>query len=110
VAINAWTGVGYTSPRATWGAFPGHTPDDIQSGTGVVHNALLFDRAQKTVVRGPFTPFPRSIGAGELAMSPRPPWFVSNKTALTTAERLTHFAADGKLSRLPGILASAMRG
>ncbi|WP_405060511.1 aldehyde dehydrogenase family protein [Kribbella sp. NBC_01505] len=110
IAINAWTGVGYLSPRATWGAFPGHTPDDVQSGIGVVHNALLFDRPQKTVVRAPFTPFPRSITAGELAMSPRPPWFVSNKTALTTAERLTRFAADGKLGRLPGILASAMRG
>ena len=41
IAINAWTGVGYLTPRATWGAFPGHTLDDIQSGIGVVHNALL---------------------------------------------------------------------
>lgn len=110
VGINAWTAVGYLSPRATWGAFPGHTPDDVQSGIGVVHNALLFDRPQKTVVRAPFTPFPRSIGAGELAMSPRPPWFVTNKTSRVTAERLTRFAMDGKLRRLPGILFSAMRG
>ncbi|TDC27939.1 aldehyde dehydrogenase [Kribbella albertanoniae] len=110
VGINAWTAVGYLSPRATWGAFPGHTPNDVQSGIGVVHNALLFDRPQKTVVRAPFTPFPRSISAGETAMSPRPPWFVTNKTSLGTARRLTRFAVDGKLRHLPGILLSAMRG
>lgn len=56
IAINAWTGVGYLNPRATWGAFPGHTHDDVQSGIGVVHNALLLDRPQKTVVRGPSGP------------------------------------------------------
>jgi hypothetical protein len=35
VAINAWTGVGYLTARASWGAFPGHTPTDIHSGVGV---------------------------------------------------------------------------
>ncbi|MEU2237490.1 hypothetical protein ABZ585_42055, partial [Streptomyces vietnamensis] len=31
------------TPRATWGAYPGHTLDDVQSGIGIVHNALLLD-------------------------------------------------------------------
>ncbi len=34
---------------------------DIQSGVGVVHNALLFDSSQKTVARAPFRPFQRSL-------------------------------------------------
>ncbi|RIJ71089.1 aldehyde dehydrogenase family protein [Nakamurella silvestris] len=108
VAVNVWTGFGFATARATWGAYPGHTTDDVQSGIGVVHNALLFDRPEKTVVRGPFRPFPRS--ATQLTMSPRPPWFVGNRTADVTTRRLTEWAADGKLSRFPGILLSGLRG
>jgi aldehyde dehydrogenase (NAD(P)+) len=110
VGVNAWTGVGYSTPRATWGAFPGHTPRDIQSGTGVVHNALLFDRPQKSVVRAPFRPFPRSVRHGELTLIPRPPWFVTNRTAASTGRRLTRYAADGGLRHIPGIFTSALRG
>ncbi|MFD0331315.1 hypothetical protein ACFQZC_32180 [Streptacidiphilus monticola] len=43
IAVNAWTGLGYLTPTATWGAFPGHTLQDVQSGIGVVHNAVLLD-------------------------------------------------------------------
>lgn len=110
IAVNAWTGVGYNTPRATWGAFPGHTRDDVQSGVGVVHNALLLGSPQKTVVTGPFRPFPRSYLHGEFAMSPRPPWFVTNRTAELTGRRLTAFAADGNPAHLPAIFASALRG
>lgn len=110
VAINAWTAVAYLNPRAIWGAFPGHTLSNIQSGIGVVHNALLLDRPQKTVVRGAFRPFPRSVAQGEFTIMPRPPWFVTNRTAHITGRRLTDYAADGKLKHLPGIFASALRG
>lgn len=110
IAINAWTGVGYLTPTASWGAYPGHTIDDVQSGIGVVHNAWLMDGIERTVVRGPFRPAPRSVIRGELALSPKPPWFVNNKTAATTGKRLTEFAADPRASRLPGIFASALRG
>ena len=110
VAVNAWTGVGFLSARAPWGAYPGHTYDDIESGIGVVHNALLFDRPQKTVVRAPFRPFPRTLKHGDIHLSPRPPWFVSNKTADVTSKRLTYYAGDKKLTRLPGVFVSALRG
>lgn len=110
VAVNAWSGVNYFLARAAWGAYPGHELHDIQSGSGVVHNAMFFDRPQKTVVRGPFRPFPRTVGKGEFHISPRPPWFVTNKSAHLTAERLTRYAADPKPWRLPGIFAAALRG
>ncbi|MEP6464373.1 MAG: aldehyde dehydrogenase family protein [Frankiaceae bacterium] len=110
VAVNAWTGVGYLTPRATWGAFPGHRLADIGSGMGVVHNALLLNRPQKTVVRGPFAPFPRSWRGRQFTLAPRPPWFVTNRTAATTGRRLTRFAADGRMRHLPGIFAAALRG
>jgi aldehyde dehydrogenase (NAD(P)+) len=110
VAINAWTAVGYLTPRATWGAFPGHTIDDVQSGIGVVHNSLLLDHTERTVAYGPFRPFPRSVATGQLAISPRPPWFVTNKTAATTGRRLARFAGKPSWAKLPGIFASALRG
>jgi aldehyde dehydrogenase (NAD(P)+) len=110
IAINAWTGVGYLTATATWGAFPGHTVNDVQSGIGVVHNALLIDRPERTVVRGPFRPSPRSVMKRELSISPKPPWFVNNRTAATTGRLLTAFAGAPSWKRLPAIFASALRG
>jgi hypothetical protein len=100
-----------SSPRyATWGAFPGHTLDAIQSGIGVVHNALLLEDAERSVVEGPFRPAPRSLLHGEWAISPKPPWFVDNRTAATTGRRLASFATRPRVSALPGVFASALRG
>lgn len=110
IGINAWTGVGYLTPYATWGAFPGHTLDDVQSGIGVVHNALLLERTERTVVDGPFRPTPRALLHGEWTISPKPPWFVDNRTAATTGKLLTSFAARPRWSALPAIFASALRG
>jgi len=110
VGVNVWSGGGFLLPQAAWGAFPGHTRTDIQSGSGVVHNALLFDRPQKTVFRGPFAPFPRALASGERHLAVKPPWFVTNRTAAVTAERLTRFAADPSPLKLPALFASALRG
>lgn len=110
VGINVWTGLAYLVTRAPWGAAPGHTTDDVGSGIGFVHNSMLFDRPQKAVAWGPFYNFPRNLLHGEIHMSPRPPWFVTNKSGGVTSRLLTHYAMDGKLRRLPGIFASALRG
>lgn len=110
IAINAWTAVGYLTPAATWGAFPGHTLDDVQSGVGVVHNAWLIDRPQRTVVRGPFRPAPRSVLHAEWSLSPKPPWFVDNKTAARTGRLLAEFSGNPSAAKLPVIVASALRG
>jgi acyl-CoA reductase-like NAD-dependent aldehyde dehydrogenase len=110
IGVNCWSGVGFLTPRASWGAFPGHTAERIGSGTGVVHNALLLDRIERTVLRGPFRPAPRALVHGELTLSPKPPWFVTNRTSGVTARRLTAFADKPRLRLLPGILVSALRG
>jgi acyl-CoA reductase-like NAD-dependent aldehyde dehydrogenase len=110
IGINAWTGVGYLTADATWGAFPGHTLEDVQSGIGVVHNALLLEDPERTVVEGPFRPAPRSVLNREWAISPKPPWFVDNKTAATTGRLLTSFETKPRWAALPGIFASALRG
>jgi aldehyde dehydrogenase (NAD(P)+) len=110
IGVNAWTGVGFLLPQASWGAFPGHTVDDIQSGIGVVHNSLLFDRPEKSVVRAPFHPYPRSVAHGQATLLPKPPWFVSHRHAQQVSERLTRFEADHSPRHVPGIFVAALRG
>ena len=110
IAINAWVGVGFLMARATWGAFPGHERSDIQSGVGVVHNALLFDKPQKTVVRAPFREFPASLAVGETSILPHPPWLTTNKMGHEVMQRLTAFSADPGWKHVPGIFKFALKG
>ena len=98
IGINAWPGLIYGLVVTTWGAFPGHTPEDIQSGTGVVHNSYLFDFPQKSVLRAPFV------------MSPSPPYFADKKNLRQLGERLTGFEARGSWGALPGVVVAALKG
>jgi len=110
IAVNTWTGIGFLLAQATWGAFPGHARNDIQSGSGVVHNALLFDRPQKSIVRAPFYPFPRGAAHAQAAILPKPPWFVTNSKAHEVTRKLTYFEANPSPLLLPGIFFSALQG
>jgi aldehyde dehydrogenase (NAD(P)+) len=110
IGVNIWAAAAFLIAQASWGAFPGHTEDNIQSGIGVVRNALMFDQPQKTVVRGSFYPFPRSWLHGDLSISPKPPWFITNRTANLTARLVTGLAVNPQLTRLPAIFALALRG
>ena len=98
VSLNPWAALAYTLGTTTWGAFPGNDPGEIGSGTGVVHNTLMFSRVQKTVVRGPFRAWPL------------PPWFVTSRGAARLSEKLARFEASPSVTKLPGILAAALRG
>lgn len=113
IAINGWTAFGFITPTMTWGAFPGSTIDDVGSGIGVVHNALLLDRVERSVIRGPFRPFPRSLpvvnGGGRVSILPKPPWFVSSRTGAAVSEGLTRFRANGGTIGLLKTLTAALR-
>jgi acyl-CoA reductase-like NAD-dependent aldehyde dehydrogenase len=98
VVINHWPALAYAFVSTTWGAFPGHDIYDIQSGVGVVHNASLFDRPQKTVIRGPFRVFPK------------PPWFVTNRNTAEIGRKLTAFEADPSWLKVPGIVGATLKG
>jgi len=110
VGVNAWTGGGFLLAPASWGAYPGHTLQDVGSGIGVVHNTYLFDRPQKSVIRAPFYPFPRGVAHGQLSMLPKPPWFITNTQAHNVGRRLTRFEANPSPLKLPGIFVDALRG
>jgi aldehyde dehydrogenase (NAD(P)+) len=110
IGVNVWNAAAFLLAQAPWGGHPGHRLDDIQSGIGVVHDTCLLDNTQKAVVRGSFYPFPRSWAHGTLAFLPKPPWFVTNRTAERTTRRVAHFAMAPGWRHLPGIFASALRG
>ena len=99
VGVNYWAGISFAIGTTTWGAFPGHPLTDIQSGTGIVHNTLMFAHPQKSVLRGPF----RS--------TPVPPWFVTQgKKAAKLFPKIVQFDADPSPLKVPGIIWSAVAG
>lgn len=116
IAINTWTAFNFLTARMTWGGFPGGTLADVSSGIGVVHNALLLDRVERSIGRGPFRPFPRSLGdtirrvrRSQATVLPTPPWFVSSRTGAEVSAGLTRYLIDGKVPGLLKTLAKAMQ-
>ena len=98
IGVNVWAAYSFLLGTATWGAFPGHTLEDVQSGRGVVHNAFMFDQPQRTVVRGPFRAFPK------------PPWFVTHRKADQLGPKLTDMEYRPSFWKLPGIMIAALGG
>jgi aldehyde dehydrogenase (NAD(P)+) len=74
-----------------------------------VHNTCLFDDPQKTIVRAPFAPFPRSFSDGENTLLPTPPWFVTHRRADAVGRRMFAFTASPSLLRLAATAMEAMR-
>jgi aldehyde dehydrogenase (NAD(P)+) len=109
VAVNTWVGVVYAMMRAPWGAYPGNARNDIQSGSGVVHNALMLERTEKVVVTGPFAPFPRTLRHGVFHTEPLPPHFVTNANAADLGRSLTTAAISGSLGDLGRVAVAAYR-
>lgn len=110
IAINAWTGVGFMLTKTPWGAFPGHSLNDVQSGIGTVHNTFMFDRPERTIVQQPWRPFPRNILSGHFALLPKPPWFITNKRQHVLGKLLTEFEYQPSWKKLPRIMWHALRG
>jgi hypothetical protein len=110
IGVNTWSASVYLLARCPWGAFPGNAPSDIGSGLGVVHNALMFSRAQKSVARGPFAPSHRTLGKGELHLAPKPVYFVSNSQMHKVGEYLVDYAASGRTTDIAKVVGAALRG
>lgn len=100
VVVNHWSALGFLLGSTPWGAYPGHTLDDVQSGIGFVHNSMMIDEAdiEKTVARGPFR------------MPVKPTWFVTNKTAHKSGEMFARLMAKPSWGKLPGLITTALRG
>jgi len=68
ISVNAHPGEIYYVGTTTWGAYPGATPADIQSGLGVVCNAAMLRSPQKSLLVGPFRPLVSPLVLGSRAM------------------------------------------
>lgn len=110
IAINTWTGAAYFLSACAWGAYPGHTPEDIGSGVGVVHNTLMFGQPEKSIVWGPFATAPRSFLKGERHVSPKLVYFVTNRNAHEIGERLVDYSASASKSDLARVAMAALKG
>jgi aldehyde dehydrogenase (NAD(P)+) len=110
IAVNAWTGAAYFLSAVAWGAYPGHTPDDIGSGVGVVHNVLMFDRPQKSIVRSPFAPSHRGFLRGEFHLGPKMVYFVTNKQAHNIGFQLIAYSDEESMASIAKVASVAIRG
>jgi acyl-CoA reductase-like NAD-dependent aldehyde dehydrogenase len=98
IGVNAWPAVLYGLGVTSWGAYPGHVPEDIRSGVGVVHNTYLFDHPQKSVVYAPFR------------IRPKPVWFPDHKSLAEVGKKLTELEAAPSWGKVFGVAMAAMRG
>lgn len=110
IGVNTWSANVYLIARCPWGAYPGNTPSDVGSGIGMVHNTLMFGKAQKSVARGPFAPSHRTLRKGEVHLAPKPVFFVGNRRMGEASKRLVEFSASGKTSDLVKVLRAALVG
>jgi aldehyde dehydrogenase (NAD(P)+) len=98
ITVNSWTGFIFAYGTPPWGAYPGSTPADIQSGMGWVHNTSMLENVEKAVLRHPLT------------IVPKPARFPTHRTAHTLLRRLTFLEKEASWVRVPGVVAAAMRG
>jgi aldehyde dehydrogenase (NAD(P)+) len=98
VCVNVWAGYAFAFGTTPWGAFPGATLGEIQSGRGFVHNTRMIEGIEKCVLRHPAVTFPK------------PPYFPTHRTGHTLGRRLTALESGGGWASVPGVVAAAVRG
>ncbi len=98
VCVNAFPGISFALGNPPWGAYPGSSLGDIQSGQGWVHNTAMLEGVEKVVARFPLTPFPK------------PAYYPSHRTAHTLMRRMIALEERGSWLHIPGVVAAAMRG
>lgn len=98
VCVNVWSAFAYLAGTLPWGAYPGSTLRDIQSGRGFVHDTRMVGPIEKVVVWAPAAPLAKL------------PHFPSHRTALPLARRLTALEATGSWLEVPAVLGAGLRG
>ncbi|KAK9814745.1 hypothetical protein WJX72_010772 [[Myrmecia] bisecta] len=98
VCVNAPSLVGFCITKLTWGGFPGTTLKDIGSGNVAVHNSLMYDHVQKSVLYAPWR------------MNPMPFWSSKHRNAERLCEAAIRFSASPNLLTLAPAAVAALRG
>lgn len=98
VAINHWPALVYATVSPAWGGHPSATLENVQSGIGWVHNTYLLDGIEKSILRGPFTVFPK------------PAWFHDNRKVDQLGRRLLELERSPSWLKVPGVALTALGG
>jgi aldehyde dehydrogenase (NAD(P)+) len=98
VTVNGWSGSIFSFGSPPWGAYPGSSLTDIQSGNGWVHNTAMLEGVEKAVLRHPLT------------IVPKPVTFPSHRTAHTLMRRMTALEERASWAKVPWTVAAAMQG
>lgn len=98
VAVNCWTGYGFGFGTTPWGGFPGQPLTDVRSGRGFVHNTLMLEGVEKTVIRHPVTHPLKAL------------YFPTHRTVQRIVPRLVAIEARRRWDLLPSVAAAALRG
>jgi acyl-CoA reductase-like NAD-dependent aldehyde dehydrogenase len=97
VSVNVWPALSYLFTVCSWGAYPGHTDSDIQSGRGTVGNTFMLRDPEKSVVHAPFR------------YRPRPVWFAGHKNSEPTQRALAYLWGNPSPATLTRMIAAAVR-
>lgn len=79
IGVNCWSALSFALGSTTWGAYPGASLQDIQSGIGIVKNGFFLDFPEKSIVYAPFQ------------IQPTPVWFYDRANSLSIAKSLFQY-------------------
>jgi aldehyde dehydrogenase (NAD(P)+) len=98
IAVNTFIGMPFVLAAPPWGAYPGSAPENIQSGTGFVHNTSMLEGIEKTLLRAPLITFPK------------PGHFASHRSTHKMVPKVVAMEENASWAKVPGIIFEAMRG
>jgi acyl-CoA reductase-like NAD-dependent aldehyde dehydrogenase len=98
VAQNQWSGVVFALMSPPWGGHPSSTRQDIQSGTGWVHNSFMLTGIEKTVLEAPLVVLPKAV------------WLASHPAPESVAWSLCRLVQNPSLWNLSTLGYHAMKG
>jgi acyl-CoA reductase-like NAD-dependent aldehyde dehydrogenase len=97
ISINETVGLVWVYMRSPWGGYPGHDIYNVQSGIGFNNNVYMFNRPEKTIVRGTFNKI-------------FDPSLVTFKNFPEFCKKFAFYSASPSIWKMPGMLWSMMRG
>lgn len=99
ICINVPGTIGFGATRLAWGGWPGaSSPWDVGSGDAKVHNTLLFDHVQKSVLWGAWR------------IHPHPFWSISHRNGEAVSRGALKFMANPNLLSMLSLAAQAIKG
>lgn len=97
IAVNCWSALSFAFGATIWGAYPGHTLQDIQSGIGFVQNGFMIDYPEKSVIYAPFS------------IRPKPAWFYDNQNMLHIGKKFVKYEYTKRFIDFFKLISSALK-